>query len=103
MVAGPSLVLLPEQAQLVAMAVHELATNAAKYGSLSVEAGKVDVSWSDRDGTLFLDWSETGGPRVVRAGQAWLWHQDHFQPWQGPQGRTHFGWRHRLNFTLELR
>ena len=54
--------LAPEQAQLVAMAVHELATNAAKYGSLSVETGRVDVSWSVFEGVLTLAWREIGRP-----------------------------------------
>jgi two-component sensor histidine kinase/DNA-binding response OmpR family regulator len=103
-VAGPSLVLLPEQAQLVAMAVHELATNAAKYGSLSVEAGKVDVSWSDRGGTLFLDWSETRGPRVVPPAKLGFGTKIISSLGGGRRGRTHFSWRPTgLNFTLELR
>jgi hypothetical protein len=103
-VAGPSLVLLPEQAQLVAMAVHELATNAAKYGSLSVGAGKVDVSWSDRDGTLFLDWSETGGPRVVPPAKLGFGTKIISSLGGGRRGRTHFSWRPTgLNFELELR
>ena len=102
--AGPSLVLLPEQAQLVAMAVHELATNAAKYGSLSVEAGKVDVTWSDRDHTLFLDWTESGGPSVLPPSRFGFGTKIISSLGGGRRGRTCFNWRPGgLNFTLELR
>lgn len=64
---GPSLVLEPSAAQAIAVTLHELATNAAKYGALSVPEGRVQVSWSHAaDGQLVLRWSETGGP-VARA------------------------------------
>jgi two-component sensor histidine kinase len=47
------------------MALHELATNAAKYGALSVPGGRVAVEWSwSADGRLTLRWAETGGPAV---------------------------------------
>ena len=101
---GPSLVLPPEQAQLVAMAVHELATNAAKYGSLSVEPGRVEVSWSARDGMLFLDWSESGGPNVVPPAKLGFGTKIISSLGGGRKGRTHFGWHPQgLKFTLELR
>ena len=101
---GPFLVLLPEQAQLVAMAVHELATNAAKYGSLSVEAGSVDVSWSAVDGTLFLNWVECGGPQVVTPTKLGFGTKIISSLGGARRGRTHFNWHPAgLNFTLELR
>jgi PAS domain S-box-containing protein len=63
---GPRLVLKPEVAQNIGMAFHELATNASKYGSLSVPHGHVDVSWSrvagDGGDRLRIEWRETGGP-----------------------------------------
>jgi PAS domain S-box-containing protein len=62
---GPSVVLLPETAQAVAMAIHELATNAAKYGSLSCNGGRVDVGWGYAGGTLTVHWVESGGPAVA--------------------------------------
>jgi len=58
---------LPEQIAFeLAMTVHELATNAAKYGALSTPAGRVDISWSlaKPSGNLDLLWRETGGPPV---------------------------------------
>lgn len=61
---GPSIMITPENAQTVAVALHELATNAAKYGALSRETGRVDVRWSFADGLLSLVWTETGGPPV---------------------------------------
>jgi PAS domain S-box-containing protein len=65
-VEGPSLLLQPELAQAMAMALHELATNAVKYGALSKPAGRVTVQWSVQSGhRLQLRWIETGGPRVV--------------------------------------
>jgi two-component sensor histidine kinase/DNA-binding response OmpR family regulator len=101
---GPSLVLVPEQAQLLAMAVHELATNAAKYGSLSVEAGKVDVSWSSLDGTVFLTWTETGGPGVVAPTKLGFGTKIISSLGGSRRGRTHFNWLPGgLHFTLELR
>ena len=62
---GPNLLLEPDMAQAIAVALHELATNAAKYGALSVPAGHVQVEWSRAsDGRLVLRWTETGGPPV---------------------------------------
>jgi PAS domain S-box-containing protein len=62
---GPLVLLAPDTAQAVAICLHELATNAAKYGSLSVGTGRLDLTWShETDGTLVLRWVETGGPDV---------------------------------------
>ncbi|MFC7739164.1 PAS domain S-box protein [Roseomonas sp. GCM10028921] len=67
---GPQVALPPGAAQPMAMAIHELATNAVKYGALSVVAGRLSVSWhlawrSDRVPLLRLRWAEIGGPPVV--------------------------------------
>lgn len=63
---GPAVVLLPATAQAVALALHELATNAAKYGALSTDSGKLQVRWRTGDDALVLDWIETGGPPTVK-------------------------------------
>jgi two-component sensor histidine kinase len=60
---GPAVILKPDVAQAIAVALHELATNAAKYGALSLAKGQVRVEWScAADGRLMLHWTETGGP-----------------------------------------
>ncbi len=56
--------LTPSQALALSIALHELATNAAKYGALSGEIGMVDVVWSSGDGAFRLSWTESGGPPV---------------------------------------
>jgi len=62
---GPSVMLNPNAAQSIAVALHELATNAAKYGALSVAKGKVRVEWSRAaDGRVVLRWIEAEGPPV---------------------------------------
>jgi two-component sensor histidine kinase len=66
---GPDIVLTPVTAQNLGMAVHELSTNAVKYGALSVDGGEVHISWSvfqdeARRDRLRLTWEERGGPRV---------------------------------------
>jgi len=62
---GPTVVLKPDLAQAIAVAVHELATNAAKHGALSVPEGQVRVEWSPAaDGRVVLRWTEAGGPPV---------------------------------------
>ena len=61
---GPNVLLEPNAAQAIAVALHELATNAAKYGALSVPDGQVRVEWSHENGRLVLSWIETGGPPV---------------------------------------
>jgi PAS domain S-box-containing protein len=64
---GPDVLLAPDMAQAIAVTLHELATNAAKYGSLSVPKGQVAVTWSRAaDGQLTLNWTESGGPRVTK-------------------------------------
>lgn len=64
-ISGPAVVLLPATAQAVALAVHELATNAAKYGALSTEAGTLQLAWSIGPDAVTLIWSETGGPATT--------------------------------------
>ena len=61
---GPGIVLPPATAQTIALALHELATNAAKYGALSSEAGRVNLTWRIQDGKLELSWKETSGPQI---------------------------------------
>jgi PAS domain S-box-containing protein len=62
---GPPLLLAPDVAQAIAMTLHELSTNAAKYGALSAPDGRIDLKWSrDGAGTLTLHWTEIGGPAV---------------------------------------
>ena len=64
-IEGPDLLLAPDQAQAMAMTLHELATNAVKYGALSKPRGRVRVEWHVRPvGRLLLRWTETGGPGV---------------------------------------
>jgi PAS domain S-box-containing protein len=62
---GPNVELAPEPALHLALVLHELATNAHKYGALSVPAGRVGLHWTVRDGMLVLDWRECGGPAVA--------------------------------------
>jgi two-component sensor histidine kinase len=63
-VDGPKLRLNATAAQAIGLTLHELATNAGKYGALSVDAGHVDVGWH-LDGDLFaMSWTERNGPRV---------------------------------------
>jgi PAS domain S-box-containing protein len=63
---GPQVLLAPNAAQAIAIALHELATNAAKYGALSAEGGRIALAWSHAaDGRLVLHWSESGGPPVT--------------------------------------
>jgi two-component sensor histidine kinase len=62
-VGGPNVFLATNTAQPIAVTLHELATNAAKYGSLSGPNGQVEVTWSRAaDGQLILNWTESGGP-----------------------------------------
>jgi two-component sensor histidine kinase len=62
--AGPSVILGPTLAQVIALVLHELCTNANKYGALSKEGGYVSVTWSVLDESLHLRWAELGGPAV---------------------------------------
>jgi PAS domain S-box-containing protein len=62
---GPPVLLEPDAAQAIAVTLHELATNAAKYGALSVAGGRVDLKWSfEAQGHLRLRWTESGGPKA---------------------------------------
>jgi two-component sensor histidine kinase len=67
--SGPEIRLNPRTAVAMALAVHELATNAAKYGALSNPDGRVSIEWSDGDGRFSLIWRETGGPPVAQPSQ----------------------------------
>jgi PAS domain S-box-containing protein len=65
-IAGPALALSPAAVQALSMVLHELATNAAKHGALSLPAGRVAMTWTiDEAGTLHLVWQEHGGPAVT--------------------------------------
>ncbi|MBT0668605.1 PAS domain S-box protein [Novosphingobium profundi] len=67
--AGPALVLSPGAAEALAMAMHEMGTNALKYGALSEPSGLVAITWSLEEGdegpVFRISWRESGGPRVA--------------------------------------
>ncbi|KFG67294.1 sensor histidine kinase [Microvirga sp. BSC39] len=68
-ITGPHVRVTPRMSLALAMAMHELATNAVKYGALANKTGTIDVSWKVTNGTapprLALRWTETGGPPLV--------------------------------------
>jgi len=68
-IRGADVMLAPAGTQALAKVLHELATNAAKYGALSIPSGQVSVSWdrepSGQAPTLILEWRELGGPPVA--------------------------------------
>jgi len=69
-ISGPPLLIQPDAAQHIGMAMHELAANAAKYGALSVPGGKVQIGWQVEAGpegasVCRLTWVEVGGPPVM--------------------------------------
>jgi PAS domain S-box-containing protein len=63
-VRGPRLRLKAASAQAIGLALHELATNAGKYGALSTDTGRVDVRWATDGDTLAMSWTERNGPPV---------------------------------------
>jgi PAS domain S-box-containing protein len=63
--AGPEVQLLPATAQTLALALHELFTNSAKYGALSTRSGRLTIGWQVEDQLLTLTWEESGGPLVM--------------------------------------
>ena len=63
-VCGPNQMLDPDTAQSIAVALHELTTNAVKYGGLSVPTGNVAVTWRVAGDQLIISWTESGGPPV---------------------------------------
>src|SRR5215471_16410226 len=66
---GPSITLKAEATQAVATVLHELTTNAAKYGALSNRSGRVSVRWrwlqNGSHNRIVIEWQETGGPPVL--------------------------------------
>ena len=61
MTQGPAMMLVPQAAQYLGLGLHELATNAAKYGALAVPTGQVQVTWQEDGGRFILIWRESGG------------------------------------------
>lgn len=64
LVQGPAVVIKPNGAVTLALVLHELATNAAKYGALGTSTGHVSIGWVVEGSAVFLRWSEVGGPHV---------------------------------------
>jgi two-component sensor histidine kinase len=63
---GSKIQLQPATAQTLALALHELVTNSAKYGALSTLAGRLCIKWEIQTDTLMLVWEESGGPEVQK-------------------------------------
>lgn len=74
MLAGPPALVMPSAVQTIGMALHELGTNASKYGALSDERGRVDIAWDlvTKDGAdrFIMTWREFDGPVVVAPSQS---------------------------------
>ena len=63
--SGPPIMVPPSPAQAIGMALHELATNAVKYGSLSNATGCVEIAWAVEEDAFCMSWREDGGPEVA--------------------------------------
>jgi two-component sensor histidine kinase len=92
---GPPTLLEPTAAQAIAVTLHELATNAAKYGSLSDANGHIDLKWQhETDGQLILRWTETGGPEVQKPMRKGFGSRVIERMIGQLKGKVKFDWRH---------
>jgi PAS domain S-box-containing protein len=90
---GPEILLETGSAQAIAITLHELATNAAKYGALSAAHGHVDLRWShEKNGLLQLRWTETGGPTVREPTRKGFGRRIIEQMIVQLKGKAHFDW-----------
>lgn len=64
-IEGPVMSFTPAAAQGVGLALHELATNAGKYGALANAQGRVDIAWECNGGAFSIRWTERNGPLVT--------------------------------------
>jgi PAS domain S-box-containing protein len=93
-IEGPSVLLGRDAAQTLAVALHELATNAAKYGALSRDEGNVDVVWSQtEDASVVIRWTESGGPHVYTPSHGGFGTRVINNMIQGINGKVQFNWR----------
>ena len=93
-IEGPQVLLEPGTAQAIAVVLHELATNAAKYGALSGVEGQVTLDWSQAaDGLLTLHWTEKGGPPVKAPARHGFGGQLIERMIGDLKGKAHFDWR----------
>lgn len=92
-VSGPLVFLKAKPAEALLMALHELATNAIKYGALSVEKGRVLLNWSrHRDGSLSITWKEEGGPALSEAPERTGFGLELIDTLFGAKGQATFSW-----------
>jgi PAS domain S-box-containing protein len=93
-IAGPPVLLEPDAAQAVAIVLHELVTNAVKYGALSAAGGNIDLSWSQKANEgLNLRWQEAGGPPVQVPKHKGFGSRVIERMIKQLKGKTHFDWR----------
>jgi PAS domain S-box-containing protein len=93
-IEGAQVLLEPNAAQAIAVALHELATNAAKYGALSKPTGRIDLRWAhEADGRLILRWTEIGGPPAQTPTRRGFGTRVIEQMIAQLKGETRFDWR----------
>lgn len=93
--SGPEIQLRPATAQTLALALHELVTNSAKYGALSTQEGRLSIGWENQTGLLRLVWEETGGPPVVAPTSRGFGTQSVIASIESQLGgKAEFDWRH---------
>jgi PAS domain S-box-containing protein len=93
-IEGPQVFLKPDIAQSIAMILHELATNAAKYGALMAAEGQIELKWSHgADGWLILCWTEMGGPELQTPARKGFGTRITERMVDQLKGKAHFDWR----------
>ena len=101
-ITGPPVLLEPNAAQAIALTLHELATNAAKYGALSRASGQVDLKWShETDGRLHMRWTEGNGPTVQEPTRKGLGRRVIEQMTAQQKGEARFNW-HQEGLVCEI-
>jgi len=91
---GAQVQLVPATAQTLALALHELFTNSAKYGALSTRSGRLAIGWQVESETLVLSWEESGGPLVRQPQSRGFGTRSLLASIESQLGgRAHFDWR----------